>query len=220
MLAILSDLDGTLLDSKASVVAAFRWWAQLRGLPPETVDGLPHGRTSTDAAGVLAPHLDAATEGALLDRRQAEDTAGVVALPGARELLATHELLAVVTSCPVPLARARLRAAALPEPRVLVTPELVRYGKPHPEPYLVAAERLGADPAECVVLEDAPAGVQAGVAAGMRVVALLTTHTREELRGADAHIDTLRELWPAIRRLRPAAARFRPRVSPPSRDGC
>jgi mannitol-1-/sugar-/sorbitol-6-phosphatase len=201
VVAILSDLDGTLLDSKASVVAAFRWWAKLRALPADTADRLPHGRTSTDAAAVLAPHLDADEEGALLDRRQAEDTLGVVALPGARELLTTHERLAVVTSCPVLLARARLRAAGLPEPRVLVTPELVRNGKPHPEPYLVAAERLDARCEECIVLEDAPAGVQAGVAAGMRVVALLTTHSRAELSGADAHIATLHDLWPAVERL-------------------
>jgi sugar-phosphatase len=181
----------------------FRWWAQLRGLPADTAERLPHRRTSTDTAAVLAPHLDAEDEGAALDRRQSEDTAGVVALPGARELLDKHERLAVVTSCPVSLARARLRAAALPEPSVLITPELVRNGKPDPEPYLVAAERLGAHAAECIVLEDAPAGVLAGVAAGMRVVALLTTHSRAELPGAVAYIADLRELWPAVGRLRP-----------------
>ncbi|MCW3047422.1 MAG: phosphatase [Solirubrobacterales bacterium] len=199
--AILSDLDGTLVDSKASVDAAYRWWAELRGLPADTVDRVPHGRTSADAAALLAPHLDADEEGALLDRRQAEDTVGVVALPGACELLATHEPIAVVTSCRVPLARARLRAAGLPEPTVLITPELVRNGKPHPEPYLMGAERLGARPAECVVLEDAPAGVQAGIAAGMRVVALLTTHSRAELPGAEAYISSPRELGPALAEL-------------------
>jgi sugar-phosphatase len=201
MLAILSDLDGTLIDSKASVVAAFRWWATLRGLPAETADRLPHGRTSTAAAAILAPHLDPVREGALLDRRQAEDTGGVVALPGARELLTAHKRLAVVTSCPVSLALARLRAASLPEPEVLVTPELVRNGKPHPEPYLVAAERLDARAGECIVLEDAPAGVEAGVAAGMRVIALLTTHSPAELAGADAYITTLNDLWPTVERL-------------------
>jgi sugar-phosphatase len=199
--AILSDLDGTLVDSKASVDAAYRWWAKLRGLPGETVDRVPHGRTSADAAAVLAPHLDADEEGAILDRRQAEDTVGVVALPGARELLATHERIAVVTSCRVPLARARLRAAGLPEPTVLVTPELVRNGKPDPESYLMGAERLGAHPSECLVLEDAPAGVQAGIAAGMRVVALLTTHSRAELPGAAAYIATPHELGAAVAEL-------------------
>lgn len=199
--AILSDLDGTLLDSKASVVAAFRWWAELRGLPPDTANRVPHGRTSADAAALLAPHLDADEEGAVLDRRQADDTAGVVALAGARELLMTHERIAVVTSCPVPLAHARLRAAELPVPGVLVTAEGVRNAKPHPEPYLVGAERLGARPSECIVLEDAPAGVQSGVAAGMHVIALLTTHRQVDLPGAHDHIATLHDLWPAVARL-------------------
>jgi sugar-phosphatase len=80
---ILADLDGTLIDSKASVVEAFRWWAELRGLSPEVAKRIPFGRTSTDAAAVLAPHLIAADEGRLLDDRQAEQTQGVVALPGA-----------------------------------------------------------------------------------------------------------------------------------------
>lgn len=79
-IAILSDLDGTLIDSKASVIRAFEWWADLRGLPPGVADRIPHGRTSTAAAAVLAPHLDAETEGAILDERQREDTEGVIAL--------------------------------------------------------------------------------------------------------------------------------------------
>src|SRR5689334_111743 len=99
-LAILSDLDGTLVDSTASIVAAFRWWAEVRGLLPSLVDRIPFGRTSADAAADLAPHLNAETEGRLLDARQAEDTAGVVALPGAANLLRSHERLAVVTSGP------------------------------------------------------------------------------------------------------------------------
>ena len=134
--AILSDLDGTLIDSKASVIAAFRWWANLRGLPSDTVRRIPFGRTSTDAAAVLARHLDCVTEGGLLDRRQEEDTHGVVALEGARELLSVHQPIAVVTSCPRPLALARLRAAGLPVPSHLVTPEDWTRGKPDPEPYL------------------------------------------------------------------------------------
>jgi len=82
-IAILSDLDGTLIDSKASVTRAFGWWAELRGLPSDVVDRIPHGRTSTAAAAMLAPHLDAATEGAILDERQRDDTEGVIAIAGA-----------------------------------------------------------------------------------------------------------------------------------------
>lgn len=178
---ILSDLDGTLIDSKASVVAAFRWWAELRGLSPEVANRIPFGRTSTDAAVALAPHLNAIDEGRLLDERQAEDTDGVVALPGAFELLSTHSVLAIVTSCPKPLAQARLKAARLPLPRFLITPECWLRGKPDPEPYLKGAAALGVQPRDCVVLEDAPSGVESGASAGMRVIAILTSHSVEQL---------------------------------------
>jgi sugar-phosphatase len=191
---ILSDLDGTLLDSKASVIRVFEWWADLRGLAPGVANRIPHGRTSTAAAAVLAPHLDAAVEGALLDERQAEDTAGVVALRGAAELLATHRPLGIVTSCPIPLAHARMHAAGLPVPSTLVTPECTTHAKPDPEPYLLGATLLGVEAGDCVVLEDAPAGVAAGRAAGMTVVALLTTHGRADLPGAAAYIADLTEI--------------------------
>src|SRR3954471_3559767 len=138
-LAILSDLDGTLIDSSASIVAAFRWWAELRGLSPSLVDRIPFGRTSADGVADLAPHLNAEAEGRLLDARQAEDTVGVVALHGAADLLRSHERLAIVTSGLRPLAEARLRAAGLPLPRVLITPELWTRGKPDPEPFLLGA---------------------------------------------------------------------------------
>lgn len=198
---ILSDLDGTLIESKEAVVAAFRWWAQLRGLSPDIVDHIPFGRTSTDAAAMLAPHLDAETEGRLLDDRQAEDLAGVVALPGALELLSSHEPFAIVTSGPIRLATARLRAAQLPIPRHLATPELWTHGKPHPEPYLKGAAMLGVPPQECVVLEDAPAGVESGVRAGMTVIAILTSHTPEQLSAAAAQIHALTELPAALAKL-------------------
>ncbi len=200
---ILSDLDGTLIDSTRSVIAAFGWWAELRGLPPDVVDRLPFGRTSTDAAAMLAPQLDPAREGALLDDRQAERTEGVAAFDGARELLASARRLAVVTSGPERLATARLRAAGLPRPRFLVTPECWTRGKPDPEPYLVGARVLGVEPRACVVLEDAPAGVESGLAAGMRVVAMLTTHRREALPGASAYLESLRELPEVLRSLAP-----------------
>jgi sugar-phosphatase len=196
--AILSDLDGTLIDSKASVVAAFRWWALLRGLASDPVGRIPFGRTSTDAAAVLAPHLDAVTEGALLDLQQEEDTRGVVALDGAHELLLSHQPLAVVTSCPRRLALARLRAAGLPEPRHLLTPENWTHGKPNPEPYLRGAEALQVAAAECVVLEDAPSGVQSGYRAGMRVIGILSSYTREHLSEASVCIGSLRELPSAL----------------------
>lgn len=198
---ILSDLDGTLIDSRASVIAAFVWWAQLRGLPRDTVERIPFGRTSADAAAVLAPSLDAVQEGAALDKRQTEDTRGVVALAGALELLSTHDVLAVVTSCPKRLAEARLRAAHLPRPRVLLTPECWQQGKPNPEPYLLGAAVLGVKASRCIVLEDAPSGVESGLRAGMQVIAVLTSHTAEQLPGASAYVRSLTDLPAALRNL-------------------
>lgn len=196
-LAILSDLDGTLIDSKASVVAAFRWWAALRSLPADTADRIPFGRTSADAVALLAPHLDCVAEGRLLEVRQAEHPEGIVALEGAHELLSGHRPFAIVTSAARGPAEARLRVAGLPVPSVLVTSEHCTRGKPDPEPYLRGAEMLGVEPRDCIVLEDAPAGVESGIRAGMRVIALLTTHSATELALATHRIDSLTEL-PAL----------------------
>jgi sugar-phosphatase len=115
-------------------------------------------------------------------------------VPGAHELLAAWppDRIAIVTSASVPLATARLGAAGLAAPRVLVTEERVSAGKPDPEGYLLAARELGADPADCIVLEDAPAGISAARAAGMRVIAVLTTHTRAALPQADDYVADLR----------------------------
>jgi sugar-phosphatase len=178
---ILSDLDGVLVDSHASIMRAWRWWGALHGVESQAVESVEHGRPSGEIIALLAPELDAVAESRALDQRQAEDTRDVVALPGALELFAGDEPVAVVTSCTMPLATARLRAAGLPIPDVLVTPERLSQGKPDPEGYLLAARELGAEPADCVVLEDAPAGVDAGRAAGMRVVGITTTHSLAEL---------------------------------------
>ncbi len=187
MIAILSDLDGVLVDSHASIMRAWRWWGALHGVEAQAIEGVQHGRPSGEVIAALAPELDAAAESTAIDLRQADDTDGVVALPGAHELLAGAEPVAIVTSCMVPLATARLRAAGLPVPAVLVTPERLGRGKPDPEGYLLAARELGAAPDACVVLEDAPAGVEAGRAAGMHVVGITTTHDP-----ADLHAHELR----------------------------
>ena len=181
MTVILSDLDGVLVDSHASIMRAWRWWGALHGVEAQAIETVQHGRPSGEIIAALVPQLDAVAESRAIDLRQADDTDGVIALPGAHELFAGREPVAVVTSCTVPLATARLTAAALPVPDVLVTPERLSRGKPDPEGYLLAARSLGADPGECVVFEDAPAGVEAGRAAGMHVVGITTTHAPDEL---------------------------------------
>jgi sugar-phosphatase len=187
---VLSDLDGVLVDSHASIMRAWRAWGAEHGVEGGAIEGVQHGRPSGEVIAALAPYLDAAEQSRAIDLRQAADTEDVVALPGARELLTGDGPVAVVTSCTVPLATARLGAGGLPVPEVLVTPERLARGKPDPEGYLLAAAELGVDPADCVVLEDAPAGVHAGRAAGMHVVGITTTHAPEEL---DAH-----ELAPSV----------------------
>jgi mannitol-1-/sugar-/sorbitol-6-phosphatase len=200
MTAILSDLDGVLVDSRASIMRAWRWWGAGHGIEEQTVAAVEHGRPSGEVIAALAPELDAAAESLAIDLRQADDTGDVVALPGAAELLAGgHEPLAIVTSCRVPLATARLRAAGLPVPDVLVTPERLARGKPDPEGYLLAAHELGVAPADCIVLEDAPAGAAAGRGAGMRVVGITTTLAPDAL-AADEHAPSV-AAWLAQRRM-------------------
>jgi sugar-phosphatase len=180
--AILADLDGVLVDSSASVMRGWRRWATARGLPLEGLERSVHGRPSLETIAQLAPALDAAVESREVERLQAADSDDVVALPGAAELLADPPApLAVVTSGTLELVRSRLGAAGLPQPRVLVTVERVRRGKPAPDAYLLAAAELDVPPADCVVLEDAPAGIEAGLAAGARVVGITTTHPAGEL---------------------------------------
>ena len=190
MTFVLADLDGTLIDSEASIVRAWTWWAARHRVDLAEILAIMHGRPSAEVIARVAPHLDAAAESEIVDAREAADTDGIVALPGAQELLERWpaERLAIVTSCTLPLVTARLGATGLPAPRVLVTAERLRRGKPEPEGYLLAAAELGADPAQCVVLEDAPAGVAAGRAAGMVVVGVLGTRPPESLPGADEHV--------------------------------
>jgi len=136
----------------------------------------------------LLPNADHAAENAIVERMEIEDIADVIALPGAVELLRAlpKDKWTVVTSCTRRLALVRLRAAGLPVPERLVTSNDITNGKPHPEPYLKGAGLLGFAPADCVVLEDAPAGIRAGKAAGERVIALQTTERDELLRQAGA----------------------------------
>ena len=186
--ALLVDLDGTLIDSEGAVRRAWGGFAQQHGLDPDEVTKVAQGRPSRETIRALLPDLpDLAAETARFERAEVADVEGVVALPGALELLSrTDRPLAIVTSCTTDLARARLRAAGLPEPEVLVTADAITNGKPDPEPFLLGAQRLHVDPADCVVLEDAPAGITAGRAAGATVIALRTTHPDADLQDADA----------------------------------
>ncbi|MFF2652382.1 HAD-IA family hydrolase [Streptomyces sp. NPDC058045] len=182
--ALLFDNDGTLISSLDSVVRCWTRWAREFGLGAEDFGGIRlHGRTAREIAADLLPAEVVDRAVARIEDLEVEDVAsGVVALPGSRELTAALPAArwAVVTSATRRLAAARLDAAGL-TPGLLLAADDVRRGKPDPEPYLLAARRLGVDPADCVVFEDAPAGIDSGRAAGMTTVALATTHTAGEL---------------------------------------
>lgn len=193
--ALLVDLDGTLVDSTGPVRRAWDAFAARHGLDAARVHHFAQGRPSRESVRLLVPGADHATEAAALERAELSDTDGIVALPGAAELLGADRRLAIVTSCSRALARTRLEAAGLPVPQVLVSADDVTQGKPDPTCYLLGAERLNTEPAACLVLEDAPAGIAAGRAAGARVLALRTTHGDADLDQADAIIDDLRGLW-------------------------
>jgi mannitol-1-/sugar-/sorbitol-6-phosphatase len=185
--AVLFDCDGVLVDSGENVERAWRWWAAERGYDGDAVVALAHGRRTEDTMRELGLSAeDVAAESELLDRYEIADAASVHAFPQAAALVPglARGSWAIVTSGTLALATSRLTAARLPMPAVLVTADDVRAGKPDPEGYLEAARRLGVPPADCVVVEDAPPGVEAALAAGMRVVGLTTTHAAEELQAA------------------------------------
>jgi len=186
---LLFDLDGVLIDSTPAVARVWTRWAIAHGFDPEDTVRRAHGRPSLTTIRELLPNADARAENAVVERGEIEDTEGVVPLPGAREFLDSlpDGVWAIITSCTHALARTRLRAAGLSVPRTLVTSDDVKLGKPNPEPYIKGAAMLGVPPQNCIVFEDAPAGVRAGKGTGAIVVAFTTTSSEEELEdtGAD-----------------------------------
>ena len=194
--ALLCDLDGTLVDSRPEVDTAWRAFAALHGLDADTVLAATFAGPSREVVRTVAPWLDAEAEAARVEGWQVETAGHTRAIDAAAELLEAwpHERLAIVTSGSRELARARLAGAGLPAPAVLVSADDVSAGKPHPEGYRRAAALLGVPPERCLAVEDAPAGIAAAHAAGARTVALASTHAPAELAGADLVIGALAEL--------------------------
>ena len=185
--AILFDLDGVLMDSRVAVERAWERWAAGHGLDPVAVLAEAHGRRTIDTIRGLAPLLDVETEARLLEEAESVDFDGVATLPGAGELLEALPAgsWTVVTSGTRALATGRLRHGRLPIPEHLITADDIERGKPDPQPYLAAAAALSVEPSDCLVIEDAPPGIQAGKAAGMAVLALATTFEARALAAAD-----------------------------------
>ncbi|MET7731412.1 HAD-IA family hydrolase [Streptomyces sp. NPDC005402] len=194
--ALLLDMDGTLVNSDAVVERIWRRWAEHHGLDGDEVMNVVHGRQGHASMAVLLPGRPMEQNLADNARMLAEETAdmdGVVAIPGAREFLASLRGLphALVTSADVPLSTARMAAAGLELPDVRVTAESVGASKPDPEGFLKGAAELGVAPADCVVFEDSGAGIAAGKAAGMRVVGV---GPRAGLHGPDVVVQDLTQV--------------------------
>ncbi len=180
--AILFDLDGTLVDSAGSVERSWRQLADKIGRPWPQVQPHIHGVPVQQVMKELEPDMPAERVEELrqfMVESESTDTAGVVAQPSAKELLAAlpGDRVAIVTSGGIRLASSRIAAAGLPTPAVMVTADDVSVGKPDPAPYLRGAELIGFPPERCLVVEDAPAGVASARAAGCPVIGVLTTHS-------------------------------------------
>ncbi len=184
---ILFDMDGVLVSSIGSVNRCWRRWAALYNVPNAESYEVPHGTRAIDIIKELRPDIDPAEGLRVIEDMEIADTEDLKVLPGVKALLESLPIdrWAIVTSATHRLLVGRLAVAGLPVPERLISADSVVNGKPHPEPYMRGAALLGLDPADCVVVEDAPSGVGAGKAAGCRVLGVLSSHRVEELHEAD-----------------------------------
>lgn len=186
---LLFDMDGVLVSSTSSVLRCWRQWAVHYGVPGAAAITIPHGMRAVEIIDHLKPGLNKEEALRYIEDLEIADVADLRVLPGVRALLASvpAELWTIVTSATRRLLVARLETAGLPVPGHLISAEMVSRGKPDPEPYRRGAELLGLAPADCLVIEDAPSGIQAGVRAGCRVLGVEGTHKAQELWAAGAH---------------------------------
>ncbi len=189
--AVIFDMDGTLIDSTPAVLRAWTTWAGEHDITAEQLTS-HHGIPSAAVVQLLLPEDRQVAAIARINELELLDVHDIVVLPGAAEALAAVQQAksAIATSCTVPLAAARIAAAALVPPNVLVTADDVRNGKPAPDPYLEAAARLGVEPTRCLVVEDAPAGLASARTAGCHTLAVLTTTPVDQIE-ADAIVPDL-----------------------------
>jgi sugar-phosphatase len=182
----LFDMDGTLVNSAAIVERVWTGFADRHGLDPAVVMPVAHGRRAIETVRLFAPNIaDPDGEAAALEEAERLDREGLIPIAGAAALIAAIPpgRWALVTSADAPLARARLAGSGLPMPRVFITAESVKNGKPDPECYRMGAAGLGLDPRECIAFEDAQAGIAAAAAAGAKVIAIASTQSPEALAG-------------------------------------
>jgi sugar-phosphatase len=196
-------MDGVLVSSIGSVLRSWRRWARHYGLPNPEKIVIPHGMRAIDIVTQLKPDVDPAEGLKLIEDIEVADTVDLEVLAGVRALLESlpAHRWAIVTSATRRLLLGRLKAAGLPVPDRVISGDQVKRGKPDPEPYCRGAKLLGAEPQDCLVFEDAPSGVRAGVAAGCKVLGVLGTHSADELREAGASwiVSSLTRVWTETR---------------------
>lgn len=194
--AILFDLDGVLVDSTAIVERQWKIWAESRGYDADEILAVAHGRRIIETLRLFAPEYATEEEADAIARAEAADVEGLRVVPGAIPLLDAlpKDTWGIVTSGTREVAFARIEAAGIPLPDVFVTADDVTEGKPAPEPYLAGAEGLGVRPERCIVLEDAPAGIESAIAAGMHAVGIVGTYDKSELTRASIVAESLSEL--------------------------
>ncbi len=190
---ILFDMDGILVSSLGSVERSWAKWGRMRGVDGAKAIQTAHGQRAIETIRVLRPDLDDEEELRVIEQIEMDDTEGLEVLPGVAELLGSlpEGSWTVCTSATERLARSRMEHAGLVPPSVFISADTVKHGKPHPEPYLRGAMLLGFAPGRCVVFEDAPAGCEAGKAAGCMVAATLFSHTAAQLAAADYLVQSL-----------------------------
>ncbi len=191
--AILFDLDGTLIESTFYIERLWQDWGSQYGISPQSMSEIMHGRRAVEIIRTVAPHISVQEEAHALEAKEIAGIDGMRTYPGAKELLSAlpPKQWAIVTSGSLRVASARLKYAQLPMPDVFITADVVTAGKPAPDAYLLAAKRLSVNPSDCVVVEDTPAGIQAAKAAGMKSIAISSTHRWEALGQADVVVQQL-----------------------------
>jgi len=194
--AVLFDLDGTLVESTFFIERLWQDWGVQHGITRQRMSEVMHGRPATEIINIVAPHLSIKDEVYALEADEISRMDGMKTYAGVNELLSSlpPKQWAIVTSGSLRVASARLDYAKLPRPDIFITADDIRAGKPAPDAYILAAQRLHVSPADCVVVEDAPAGVQAGKSAGMKVIGIASSHSKEELKRADVVVQQLADI--------------------------
>lgn len=182
--AILFDMDGTLLDSNEASEMIWQEWAKIHHASIEKIREVHHGRRPEETIALVAPHLDAVQTAKFVYDEQETLVRGIHPIQGAQAFYdsLSHNQIAIVTAATLPILKVRLGLVGISPPAVCITATSVKKGKPDPEGYLMAASCLGIAPRDCIVFEDAPAGLTAAHRAGMRSVAITTNYTEAALR--------------------------------------